>query len=195
MFETGNTKPESHIPNYFIWPVCNLSTLLNHRKEPKNIFITDEDRIVISVQQKTPQCESVLEIPNQTCWFSTKSSTDFLSVKGTIHCLAETKGVHRKSAKSRPDGHWFKFHSPHPPHPPSHCKNRFTQHFQLPGNPDCRHKPFTITYIPPPTSTPSNLLKQNVLIKKMRKLLCSCYWKKNTSENPMSVWSFTRWND
>lgn len=84
-------------------------------------------RIVILEQQKTLHCESMLEIPNQTCWFSTKSSTEFLSVKGQSIVWLKQRAVQRKSAKSGPDGHRFKFHSPH--HPPWHDKTECRQHF------------------------------------------------------------------
>lgn len=72
------------------------------------------------------------------------------------------RAVHRKSAKSGPDGHWFKFHSPHPPTLPGtteiHSDGIFGYQVTSQG---VRYKPLIMT-IPPPTSIPSNLPKEKV---------------------------------
>lgn len=91
--------------------------------------------------------------------------TEFLSVKGTIHCLAETKGNAQEISQI-----WARWpliqvsFSPSPTLPGAteiHSDGIFGYQVTSQG---VRYKPLIMT-IPPPTSIPSDLPKEKVLIK------------------------------
>ena len=107
-------------------------------KNLKNIFIINK-KLVLSEQQKSPQCESMLEIPNQTCWLSTKSSNSVLICKRNNPLSGRNKG---QCTGNQPNLGQMVTDSSFIlsiPHPPWHYRNRFRQHFWLPSNnPECK---------------------------------------------------------
>lgn len=108
----------------------------------------------------------MLEIQTKPADSAQSHQTEFLSVKGTIHCLAETKGnAHREISQIW--ARWSQIQvsfSPSPTLPGTteiHSDSIFDYQVTSQG---VRYKPLIMT-IPPPTSIPSNLLKDKVLIK------------------------------
>lgn len=149
VFQTDNTKLESCISNHLINVSLKTISLLIYGKTLEILLqLLWGQRWGPQNNRKTFHRSLCWQSP--ACWFSTKPSTEFLSVKGTIYCLPETKGSAQEISQIGPDGHWFKFRSPQPPLAlalQKHPNCIFTYQVITLG---VRYKGFAITYIPYP---------------------------------------------
>lgn len=184
MLKTGNTKLENYMSIYFIQFVCNLSTETTENNL-KNIFVMDEDKDSDLWTRENPSIWVNACNPKPTCWFSTKSSMEFLSFKGTIHCLAETKGSAQEISQI-----WARWpliqvsFSPSPTFPGTAKKDPdsiFSHQVII-----CMWGINLLQLHILPTSTPCNLLKQNVLIKRLTRKFYKAILE-NTPVSPSSL--------